>query len=281
MKYWEESDAGNGDNAGNHLKPTGIKNGYGIGIAARSAFWQSAGYRQEMDMKIVLASASPRRIQLLQQIGLTAKVQPCTLPENVTSTKPQVVVAQLSEQKAQAIAKELFDNPCAAMVKQKTDAPEREREAASAGTEEKHPETEETKTKAEAMRPEEEATVVIGADTVVAVDDKILGKPGSHEEAYRMIESLQGRTHQVYTGVTVIGKDRRTTFVEVSEVMVAPMTPEEIREYADSEEPMDKAGAYGIQGTFGRYVTGIRGDYNNIVGLPVAHLYRVLKEMGL
>ncbi len=186
-------------------------------------------------MKIVLASASPRRIQLLEQIGLTAKVQPCMLPEKATSSIPRVVVAQLSEQKAAAIAKELTDT----------------------------------------------SFVVIGADTVVAVDERILGKPKSHEEAYQMIESLQGRSHQVYTGVTVIGKNSKTTFVEVSEVMVAPMTPEEIREYADSEEPMDKAGAYGIQGTFGRYVTGIHGDYNNIVGLPVAHLYRVLKEMGL
>ncbi len=193
-------------------------------------------------MKIVLASASPRRIQILQQIGLTAQVRPCTLPEVTNSSDPQEVVRQLSKQKAEAIAGEIFCGDSSETA---------------------------------------EETVVIGADTVVAADGRILGKPGSHEEAYEMISGLQGRSHQVYTGVTVIGRDRRVTFAECSEVSVAPMTPEEIREYADSGEPMDKAGGYGIQGVFGRYVTGIRGDYNNIVGLPAAHLYRVLREMGL
>ncbi len=186
-------------------------------------------------MNIILASASPRRIQLLGQIGLTARVQPCTLPEVASAAEPSEVVRQLSAGKAENIA-------------------------------------------AKALAAEPDDTVVIGADTVVALDEEILGKPRSHEEAYRMIAALQGRTHRVYTGVTVIGRNHRKTFVEVSEVEVAPMTPEEIREYADSEEPMDKAGGYGIQGTFGRYVTGIRGDYNSIVGLPTAHLYQVLKE---
>lgn len=188
-------------------------------------------------MNLILASASPRRIGLLEQIGLTARVQPCTLPEVASAAEPADVVRQLSARKAENIAEKV--------LKEETGDP-----------------------------------VVIGADTVVALDGEILGKPRSHEEAYRMIAGLQGRTHRVYTGVTVIGRDHRRTFVEVSEVEVAPMTPEEIREYADSEEPMDKAGGYGIQGTFGRYVTGIRGDYNNIVGLPAAHLYQVLKEFG-
>ena len=192
-------------------------------------------------MHIILASASPRRIQLLEQIGLTAAVCPSTLPETTDAEDPAEVVRRLSVQKAEDIAGKIRND-----------------------------ETNDTGD-----------TVVIGADTVVAVDNRILGKPRSHEEAYQMIAALQGRTHQVHTGVTVLGSKKRVTFVETSMVEVAPMTQKEIREYADSEEPMDKAGGYGIQGIFGRYVTGIHGDYNNIVGLPTAHLYRVLKEFGL
>ncbi len=184
-------------------------------------------------MKIILASRSPRRIQLLQQIGIEASVQPSTMPEVVSSSLPREVVRLLSLQKAKDIASR-----------------------------------------------QEEPAVVIGADTVVAADGQILGKPKSHEAAYAMIRGLQGRTHQVYTGVTVISGENTVSFVECTEVEVAPMTAEEMQSYADSAEPMDKAGGYGIQGLFGRYVTRIVGDYNNIVGLPVAHLYQVLKELG-
>ena len=199
-------------------------------------------------MRLILASASPRRIQLLEQIGLSAKVHPSTLPEVVSSANPREVVKQLSRQKAEDIAAKIRDG----RIEWKEDE-----DTAGAGD-----------------------WAVIGADTVVAVDDQILGKPKSHEEAYGMIHSLQGRMHQVYTGVTVVTSEKTVTFVEKTEVEVAPMTKQEIRSYADSAEPMDKAGGYGIQGLFGRYVSGIHGDYNNIVGLPVAHLYQVLKELN-
>lgn len=128
-----------------------------------------------------------------------------------------------------------------------------------------------------------EGTLILGADTVVAIDGKIMGKPGNHQEACEMIRRLQGRTHQVFTGVTMIykeGKGRRgVSFVEKTEVSVFPMSEEEIREYGESEEPMDKAGAYGIQGRFARYVSGIHGDYSNVVGLPVGRVYQEWKGL--
>lgn len=188
------------------------------------------------ELHIVLASASPRRIGLLHQIGLAAEVMPSHQPEVVTSTDPETVVRQLSRQKAENIASQI------------------------------------------GLTSRE--TVVIGADTVVAVDGRILGKPKTHEEAYDMVHELAGRTHHVYTGVTICYAGGEETFTECTAVHVAPMTEEEIRTYADSEEPMDKAGAYGIQGLFGRYIEGIDGDYNNVVGLPVAHLYQALKKLG-
>ena len=127
--------------------------------------------------------------------------------------------------------------------------------------------------------------LVIGSDTVVAADGKILGKPKDKEEAYQMISMLQGKAHQVYTGVTLLikkdGKKIRKTFHECSDVHVYPMCKEEIREYIATGEPMDKAGSYGIQGLFGIYVKGICGDYNNVVGLPVARLFHEMKKSGI
>lgn len=218
-------------------------------------------------MRLILASSSPRRIQLLEQIGLSAKVHPSTLPEVVSSANPREVVKQLSRQKAEDIAAKIRDGRIAWKEDEDT---ARAGDALIAG-----PGTVSESKELDAVGN----WAVIGADTVVAVDDQILGKPKSHEEAYGMIHSLQGRMHQVYTGVTVVTSEKTVTFVEKTEVEVAPMTKQEIRSYADSAEPMDKAGGYGIQGLFGRYVTGIHGDYNNIVGLPVAHLYQVLKEL--
>ncbi len=127
-----------------------------------------------------------------------------------------------------------------------------------------------------------EDTVVIGADTVVAFQDSILGKPEDEEEAAEMLRMLQGREHQVFTGVTIAEKAdgvclRKTAFTERSDVKFYPLKEAEIREYIDTGEPLDKAGAYGIQGVFARHVEWIRGDYFNIVGLPVAAVYNVLK----
>ncbi len=127
-------------------------------------------------------------------------------------------------------------------------------------------------------------TLVVGADTVVAVQGKILGKPANHREAVEMLLMLQGQVHQVYTGVTVIAggtKKMLAGFTERTDVSVYPMDEDEIVRYTESGEPMDKAGAYGIQGKFASYVKEIHGDYNNVVGLPVGRLYQELKALGI
>lgn len=188
------------------------------------------------DYKIVLASASPRRRELLNQISLNPVIEPSTVIEVITTTVPEDAVMELSLQKAEDVA-----------------------------------------------RHQQPGTIVIGADTVVAAEGKILGKPKSHQEAYEMIESFQGKTHQVFTGVTLIycGKNETTvrSFAERTDVHVYHMTPEEIRLYAEDEEPMDKAGAYGIQGRFAAFIKGIDGDYSNVVGLPVGRVYQELKQI--
>ncbi|MDW2797139.1 Maf family protein [Clostridium boliviensis] len=188
------------------------------------------------DRKIVLASASPRRKELLNQVGLGPVIEPSGIDEKITTTIPQEAVIELSRQKAEDVAINQLPG-----------------------------------------------TIVIGADTVVASDGKIMGKPVSHEEALEMIRSFQGKTHQVFTGVTMILRGETEnivrSFAEQTDVHVYPMTQEEIRSYAESEEPMDKAGAYGIQGRFAAFIKGIDGDYNNVVGLPVGRVYQELKQM--
>ena len=188
------------------------------------------------DITIILASNSPRRRELLRQIGVEPEIRPSKVEEWVTAQVPEKVVMELSLQKAEDVAA-----------------------GAPAGT------------------------LIVGADTVVAVDGRILGKPKSHEEAADMIRMIQGRAHQVYTGVTMIRKEetgsRGRSFAEKTDVLVYPMTEEEIKAYADLDEPMDKAGAYGIQGRFAAYIEGIRGDYNNVVGLPVGRVYQEWKNM--
>ena len=128
----------------------------------------------------------------------------------------------------------------------------------------------------------EEDGIYIGSDTVVAYGDRILGKPKSRQQAFDMIESFQGSRHQVYTGVTLIIKDGEKrediTFAEKTEVMVHSMSQDEIWQYVDTGEADDKAGAYGIQGPFGKFIDGIEGDYNNVVGLPIARIYQEIKE---
>lgn len=198
-------------------------------------------------MKIILASASPRRKELLAQIGWQYEVCVSRVEEKITRTLPAEVVEELSRQKAD----EVFGRIC------------RERDA---------------------VREDPDDLLVIGADTVVACDDKILGKPGTKEKAEQMLRLLQGRTHHVFTGVTMILKEKdqtvqRHTFHEETLVTFYPMTEEEILFYANTGEPADKAGAYGIQGLGARYVKEIRGDYGNVVGLPVGRLYQELRLM--
>ena len=124
--------------------------------------------------------------------------------------------------------------------------------------------------------------VVISADTIVAIEGKILGKPKDKSDAIQMLKSLSGRKHSVYTAVFVYNslKDSYESFVEDTPVEVASLSSEEIEDYLEKKEPYDKAGAYAIQGYFSRYIVGIEGDYYNVMGLPVGRLYRdYLKEL--
>lgn len=138
------------------------------------------------------------------------------------------------------------------------------------------------KARAVAEKHEKKQVTVIGADTVVVYDNKILGKPKDEEDAYRMLLMLQGKCHQVYTGTAVIdydslGRETAISHAEETNVYVEPMDDAEIRSYIASGEPMDKAGSYGIQGSFAAYISRIEGDYYNVVGLPAAYIYRELK----
>lgn len=132
--------------------------------------------------------------------------------------------------------------------------------------------------KAAALKSAYPEDIIIGADTVVYYQDQVLGKPKDHEDAFRMLKLLSGQTHEVITGVAIIKGDRKELFHAVTEVTFYPLTEEEIREYIHTEEPLDKAGAYAIQG-FGKFlIAKISGDYYNVVGLPIAQLCRRLKD---
>ncbi len=204
-------------------------------------------------IRFILASASPRRSELLKQIGIDPEIMPSDIEEKIISRDPEEVVKSLSRQKAADIASKI----CRANRDSGDDIPN--------SSEKYH-------------------SIVLGADTVVSVDGQIMGKPHSHEEANAMISRLQGRAHQVFTGVTIIVTDGQKivdieTFAVKTDVYVYTMSEHEIKSYADSEEPMDKAGAYGIQGYFARYIQGINGDYNNVVGLPVSEVYHRIKHL--
>lgn len=193
-------------------------------------------------MRIILASGSPRRRELLEQIGLEFEIMVSHTEEESNIKSPEKLVEALSRQKAEAVF---------------------------------------------AMLPVKEEVLVIGADTVVARKGSVLGKPKSRKAAVKMLSKLSGKAHQVYTGVTLLyrpegtdspAKVQRKTFYEMTKVRFFSLTEEEIEAYVETGDPMDKAGAYGIQGIFAKYVQGIEGDYNNVVGLPVGRLYQEAKE---
>ena len=185
--------------------------------------------------KIILASQSPRRRELMEMLGLPFEVMVSEAEEKITGTDPAAVTEELSARKAAAVAAEIREG------------------------------------------------IVIGADTVVALQGRILGKPADRAGAEAMIRSLQGQSHMVYTGVTLIrkrdGHTETRTFSEGTRVHVAAMSDSEIQAYLDTDEPYDKAGAYGIQGIFGKHIAGIEGDFYNVVGLPVHRLYQELKKL--
>lgn len=217
--------------------------------------------QKEQNVRLVLASASPRRRELLSQIGLEFTVMPSTKEENAKTTEAGALVQELSRQKAVDIWEQLSGG---------------QGQNLDADQEQIAEETQEPNLNGK-RQPE---LLVIGADTVVCCEGKILGKPHSREAAAEMLTALQGRSHEVYTGVTLYSQSETVTFFECTQVEFYPMTEVEISEYIDSKEPMDKAGAYGIQGLGARFVKGIRGDYNNVVGLPVGRLYQELKSHG-
>ena len=131
----------------------------------------------------------------------------------------------------------------------------------------------------------EQDSLVIGADTVVVKDGKVLGKPKNREDAFTMLKGLSGSIHEVYTGVSLWmredGKKVQYSFYECTKVTMYPVTDEELNRYIDTGEPMDKAGAYGIQGKAAAFIKKIEGDYNNVVGLPIARIYQELKQLGI
>ena len=193
-----------------------------------------------MSKEIILASASPRRKELMEQIGLEFTIRTEEVEEIYYSILPEDIVKELALLKAKAVVESMDES-------------------------------------------ERAGKIVIGADTVVAMDGRILGKPKDWENAIEMLTSLQGRAHQVFTGVSIIscgeeGAMSVLNHAEETKVFVHKMTDQEIREYILTGEPMDKAGAYGIQGRFAAYIEKIEGDYFNVVGLPVAHVYQSLKK---
>ena len=187
--------------------------------------------------RIILASASPRRKELMELAGFEFEIQVSQKEEVYHSTRPDEIVKELALLKAEDIASQNDAKNC----------------------------------------------VVIGADTVVAVDGIILGKPKDKEDAANMVRLMQGREHQVYTGLAILefdemGKETVTNHAVCTNVYVTAMSEEEILEYVQDETIMDKAGAYAIQGAFGaKFIERFEGDYYNVVGLPISYIYQILK----
>ncbi|MCR5785198.1 MAG: Maf family protein [Eubacterium sp.] len=183
-------------------------------------------------MELILASASPRRKELLNMAGAKFRIVPSDIEEVAKGNTPDEIVVSLAEQKAFSVA---------------------EKEGKDA--------------------------LVIGADTIVAIDNEVLGKPKDEDDAFKMLKKLSGREHEVYTGVALFceGKNINKSFAVLTKVKFYELTDEEIRQYISTGEPLDKAGSYGIQGKGGLFVEKIDGDYNNVVGLPISRLTRELK----
>lgn len=182
-------------------------------------------------MKLVLASKSPRRSEILKNAGIDFTVRVADADETIKEgTKPEDAVKILAERKARAVER----------AKDET---------------------------------------VLGADTVVVLDDKILGKPRDREDAFNMLKNLSGREHSVFTGVCAISENGSVVFAEETKVEFYSLSDKEINEYIDTKECDDKAGAYGIQGFASKFIKGINGDYFNVVGLPISSIYeKILKN---
>lgn len=192
------------------------------------------------EITMILASASPRRAELLRQAGYTFQIIPSDTEENIMEETPEQLVESLAFQKANDVYKS-----CKAEYHEKD-------------------------------------FMVIGADTIVFYNGEVLGKPADEQEAFDMLKLLSDRTHQVYTGLSIIlrknGEKRTHLLHERTDVTFYPISDYEIKNYIATGDSMDKAGAYGIQGSFAVHIKEIKGDYNNVVGLPIAKLYQTLKN---
>lgn len=190
-------------------------------------------------MKYILASKSPRRREILENLGIKIEIVTADTDESDETTDPCLLVERLSARKGEAVRALL----------------------------------------AEQERELDEDTVIISSDTVVCVDGRILGKPQDREDAYRMLTSLSGRSHQVVSGISLIGKNASGTAHEVTHVTFDELDAETLDRYLSSPEPYDKAGAYAIQGMASAWISGIEGCYFNVVGLPVHRLNTLHREI--
>lgn len=197
-----------------------------------------------MNYKLILSSASPRRRELIKYIGLPYECISVDADESVKCATPSDTVMEISLRKARA-----------ALEVHKLESDE----------------------------------VIIGADTIVVIDDSILGKPIDKADGINMLQKLQGRAHKVYTGVTFIYMIKNTdntsklvekTFYEATDVIVSNISEEDIKKYISTNEYADKAGSYAIQGEFSIHISGINGDYNNVVGFPVSRIYKELQNIN-
>ena len=181
--------------------------------------------------KVILASQSPRRKELLSLIGIEFDAIPADIDEQIDLNNDLVKeIEKLSYQKAFHVFKD------------------------------------------------HKAALVIGSDTIVKINNQVLGKPKSYEQAKDMLEILSGNTHEVVTAVTILVDDKVETFSSIAKVTFYQLTPQEIDEYIKTNEPMDKAGAYAIQGLGAKFIKAIEGDYYTIMGLPIGELYHRLKK---
>ena len=188
-------------------------------------------------MKIILASASPRRKEILTCLGRDFTVLSADTDESCSLSDPAEYARELAERKARAVADKLTERGGLT-----------------------------------------EDTLIIAADTVVATEDEILGKPRDDKDAFRMLSAISGRDHRVITGVAIIYGGRTVSDFCSTKVSVAPIPEKELRKYVASGDPLDKAGAYGIQGEFSKWIAGIEGCYFNVVGLPAHTLNRLFLE---
>jgi MAF protein len=266
---------------------------------------------------LVLASASPRRSELLAQAGFSFQVHPAHIPEDPhLNEDPIAYVTRLAREKAQSVFRQLTQNPSRSadssalyqgttsvvpksqQMKPGALAPEGSLSSrATAGAPGLDSETCETGSTVKgtgfspyvhtakesgALAPEgvlSESLAVLGADTTVTLDNHILGKPEDPADAARILRLLSGRTHRVITGVALVTAERTEVAAEVTSVKFLTLSDEEIAAYIATGEPMDKAGAYAIQGRAARWIPRIEGDYFNVVGLPLALVSTLLESL--